>query len=430
MQASRSLVSSLLSAPLSESVGEGFLSRLPQDWLPRHSLRVVILSSDTGGGHRSAAKAIRQHLKSLAALQGVSVRVDIRRVLEESTWLNRQFAGVYNYLLRYQQPWMRYYYQWINWFKPNQSWMVLLPMWRYAKRLFQKHPPTLVVSVHPMTQHFYGLMQSFVAPIRDVPLVTVVTDPFYGFWQGWACDAVDQYLVASDEARRQLLDYAVPPERILVLGLPVGALFTPAPPLQRLQLRRTHKIPTDAMVVFFNAGFVGGGSVPALYEGVLAQLEMSATLAQAVHVVFLAGKNKSLYQQALLLARQHPSLSVTVLPHTSVMHEWMQLSDVMVSKTGALTTFEALAAGLPLFVDTVHAPMPQEAGTAQFIEARGAGVAVRSAEDICQHLQCCLASPQVLQQWREAALAQEAHLSSERIAALLFDKLLCLAFNS
>jgi len=56
-----------------------------------------------------------------------------------------------------------------------------------------------------------------------IPLVTVVTDPYYGFWKGWACDDVTLYLVASDEARRQLIDYGIAPERIKISGMPVSS---------------------------------------------------------------------------------------------------------------------------------------------------------------------------------------------------------------
>jgi hypothetical protein len=58
-----------------------------------------------------------------------------------------------------------------------------------------------------------------------IPLVSVVTDPYYGFWKGWACDDVTLYLVASDEARRQLIDYGIAPERIKISGMPVHHKF-------------------------------------------------------------------------------------------------------------------------------------------------------------------------------------------------------------
>lgn len=392
-------------------------------------LRLLLLSSDTGGGHRSAAKALKEQLQLLAKQRNIRLKIEVRRVLEESTWLNRVFASIYNTLLQRRQHWVHYYYSFINWLKPNQSLMVLLPMWHYAKRLFYRDTPTLVVSVHPMTQHFYAFMQQFMTPIQGVPLVTVVTDPFYGFWKGWACPSVEQYIVASDSAKQQLVDYHVEADKIHLLGLPVGKAFVPLPLQERLALRRLRDIPLNKLVVFFNAGFVGGGSIPQLLEQTLEALEMQASVNQHVHLVVLTGKNKALLAQCQRWMKQHPHVSVTLLGSTQHMHEWMQLSDVMVSKTGALTTFEALATGLPLLVDQVHPPMPQEAGTARFVEAIGAGASVQQGAEIVQYLQRFISHPDSLQRWREAALAQRTHESSLRIASLLFDKLLCLAFN-
>ncbi|MEJ7710735.1 MAG: hypothetical protein WKF84_12920 [Pyrinomonadaceae bacterium] len=54
----------------------------------------------------------------------------------------------------------------------------------------------------------------------------------------------------------------------------------------------------------------------------------------------------------------------------------------MISKLGGLTTFEAFACRLPIVADATTVPMPQEAGAAEMIERRGAGVLLRNPADI------------------------------------------------
>ncbi len=49
----------------------------------------------------------------------------------------------------------------------------------------------------------------------------------------------------------------------------------------------------------------------------------------------------------------------------------MSAANVMISKLGGLTTFEALACRVPIIADLITEPMPQEAGTANLIEERG-----------------------------------------------------------
>jgi len=55
---------------------------------------------------------------------------------------------------------------------------------------------------------------------------------------------------------------------------------------------------------------------------------------------------------------------------------------VMISKLGGLTTFEAFACRLPIIADVITGPMPQEAGAANLIVRRGAGVLLRRATDV------------------------------------------------
>ena len=60
----------------------------------------------------------------------------------------------------------------------------------------------------------------------------------------------------------------------------------------------------------------------------------------------------------------------------------MGAANVMISKLGGLTTFEAFACRLPIIADGITEPMPQEAGTASLLVKRGAGVLLQRASDI------------------------------------------------
>ena len=60
----------------------------------------------------------------------------------------------------------------------------------------------------------------------------------------------------------------------------------------------------------------------------------------------------------------------------------MSAANVMISKLGGLTTFEAFACRLPIIADVITGPMPQEAGAAKMLVRRGAGVLLERATDI------------------------------------------------
>ena len=80
---------------------------------------ILILSSDTGGGHRSAASALEESFLSIPG--GRRILVEVARVLEEATWLTGRLADLYNHLLRHRQDWMKYYYDLIQYLRPNES---------------------------------------------------------------------------------------------------------------------------------------------------------------------------------------------------------------------------------------------------------------------------------------------------------------------
>jgi len=231
-----------------------------------------------------------------------------------------------------------------------------------------------VVSVHPLTQHIFARVLKELKLSDRIPLVSVVTDPSYGFWKGWACDDVSLYLVASDGARQQLIDYGIPSERIKISGMPVHPKFAYPGEEAARAARRALDLDPEKFTVFVNAGWEGGGNVPQIFrELVRGKLDVQA--------IFLAGRNDELKNEVESLATQ-AAFPVRVIGYSEHVEELMGAANVMISKLGGLTTFEALACRLPIIADTITAPMPQEAGTASMIAKRGAGILLERASDI------------------------------------------------
>jgi UDP-N-acetylglucosamine:LPS N-acetylglucosamine transferase len=73
---------------------------------------------------------------------------------------------------------------------------------------------------------------------------------------------------------------------------------------------------------------------------------------------------------------------VKVIGYSEHVEQLMGAANVMISKLGGLTTFEAFACRVPIIGDAITPPMPQEAGAAHFIERRGAGILLRQSKDI------------------------------------------------
>src|SRR2546428_12653352 len=334
--------------------------------------KILIISSDTGGGHRSAAAAIVAGIESF--VKGESYAVRVVRAVEESHHLAAKLVALYNWLLRNKQHWMKYYYWLINRFRPETREFFHSRSIAYVRSLFQRWCPHVVVSVHPLTQHMFARVLKELGLADRIPLVTVVTDPYYGFWKGWACDDVKLYLVASEDARRQLIDYGIPSERIKISGMPVHPKFTFPDEAAAQAARRALGLDPEKFTVFVNAGWEGGGNIPQIFrELVRGELDVQA--------IFLAGRNEELRATAESLALQAP-FPIKVIGYSEHVEELMSAANVMISKLGGLTTFEAFACRVPIIADAITDPMPQEAGTANLIIKRGAGVLLRQAKDI------------------------------------------------
>ncbi|HMT09038.1 MAG TPA: glycosyltransferase [Pyrinomonadaceae bacterium] len=367
--------------------------------------KILIISSDTGGGHRSAAAAITNGVQKF--WKGESAVVRTIKAVEESHHITEKLVNVYNWTLRNRQHWMKYLYWCVNKIRPETREFFMKRCIGFCKDSFEKWCPHVVVSVHPLTQHIFARILKELNMTQQVPLVTVVTDPCYGFWKGWACEEVSLYLVANEDARRQLIDYGVEPERIKISGMPVDPKFHEVDEKVAQSARQAYGLDPDKFTVFVNAGWIGGGNIPQIFrELVRGDLDVQA--------IFLAGKNDELRIEAEQLAKS-AKFPVKVIGYSDEIEKLMQSANVMVSKLGGLTTFEALACRLPIIADATTPPMPQEAGTVQLISDKGAGILLKKSTDIVPTIENLVRDRSLYLNMKEATVGLALPNSTEYI---------------
>ena len=139
---------------------------MPQQRIPK----ILIISSDTGGGHRSAAAAIVAGVQKF--FEGESYAIRVVRAVEESHHLSAKLVRLYNWILRNRQHWMKYYYWFINRFRPETSQFFHKRCVGYVVELFERWCPHIVVSVHPLTQHMFARVLKELNLADRVPLVS------------------------------------------------------------------------------------------------------------------------------------------------------------------------------------------------------------------------------------------------------------------
>lgn len=339
--------------------------------------RICLFFSDTGGGHRSACEAIeaalRESMNSLSSSVG-KPELLVENIVEKSHPVNRYFVEFYNYLLRHNQAGMKYYYWFIENTKPNNSELGYRLAKPYLISLLNEINADVIVSVHPMSNHYLARAIQDTGRAGKTKLITVVTDPNGDFWSGWACHDADLTIVPNDLGKATLVKLGIDQHKIKVLGMPVHPEFSKPVSFTPEEFRTRMGLSPDLPTLCLNSGWAGGGNILSVYEAL-------NYVDRRIQVIFLCGQNQELYTRATEMAAnsKHPT---AVLPFHDRMSDLMTACDLMVTKAGGLTTFEAVARKLPLAIDMITKPMPQELGTANLLCQEGLAHAIKAPEDI------------------------------------------------
>jgi len=304
--------------------------------------KLLILSSDTGEGHNSAARA----LEATAAATGLNVSV--RKPLEESGKFNRTLGSLYNAILTRCPQRMGNYYWLVHRCRPNERNFLYANARRFIGKFLDSEKPDIVLSVHPMLNHF---IQRFIKEERlGVPCHTFLTDPFPPFWQGWASPWVDQFFVPSAEALQELTAMGVAAWRIDRVPMPVRSQFRPVSASTREAFREDLNL-DPSTTILLNGGARGGGPLLAIYHAV-------RRAAPGANILVVCGRNDKL--RSRIDASHHPR--TRTFGFVDDIHRFIGGSDLVLTKPGALSTYEALACGVPVLLLGFRGLMPQESG--------------------------------------------------------------------
>jgi processive 1,2-diacylglycerol beta-glucosyltransferase len=304
--------------------------------------KLLILSSDTGEGHNSAAAAIEN------AARSVGFETKIRKPIEESATINRSLANFYNVLLTYRPQWMSWYFRLIDGTRPNECEFLYQRVRGYIGRFIDQESPDIVLSVHPMLNH--AIPRFIKEEGLGIPCYSFLTDPFPPFWRGWTSSYIDQYFVPTDEALQALTASGIPAWRIERVSMPVRNQFAPSSVSDTQIFLRTLKLP-QASTILINGGARGGGPILKIYRSIRRN-------ALDANILVVCGRNTRLRSR---IERMQDSRTRT-FGYLEDIHRYIAASDLVVTKPGALSTYEALACGVPVLLTGLRCLMPQESG--------------------------------------------------------------------
>jgi UDP-N-acetylglucosamine:LPS N-acetylglucosamine transferase len=343
------------------------------------SNKILLCVSNTGGGHRSAATAIENAIHELLSSKSggankVVYEVVIVDVVEKSSPLHGVFVAIYNLLLRYDQGWMKYYFALIETFKPDNSKIGYWLASSYLNKLLHSIRPAVVVSIHPMANHYLAKALADAKLPNQPELILDVIDPNAQLWIGWACLDAKVTIVANELAQKRLLSLGIAADKILTLGMPVDPIYLRPAETSREKFLKDLGLEPDKVTICLTAGWAGGGNVIKIYSALI-------SISKPVQMIVICGNNERLYQKIKKIAQTMP-FKTTVERELPSLSDAMSACDLLVTKAGGLTTFEAIARRLPMAIDMLTEPMPQEGGTAEILIEAGLAKPINQPSDL------------------------------------------------
>jgi 1,2-diacylglycerol 3-beta-galactosyltransferase len=316
---------------------------------------ILFLFSDTGGGHRSAAEAIIEAIQLEFPGQFDTRMVDIFR---QYAPLPLNYApDIYPHLSRYPKMWKLGYEVSDGTRRIRAFYDVMWPYLRRAvHQLLKENPVDLIVSVHQLVN--IPLLRSRLS--NNIRFVTVVTD-LVSTHSAWYHTGADLVIVPTIPAKEKALKSGLPTEKIMVIGQPIAQKFVNQTQ-NKIELRDRFGWDKDLLTVLL----VGGG------EG-MGNLERHAMAINhsnlPIQLIIVAGRNQPLKTK---LENQKWNMPTRIFAFVKEMPEFMQASDILITKAGPGTISEAFIAGLPLIL---YSKMPgQEDGNVGYVTNQGAGI--------------------------------------------------------
>ena len=230
-------------------------------------------------------------------------------------------------------------------------------------RLIAETQPDLIISNLPVCSKYISAYKEL--RVCTVPLFTYITD--ITVHDEWIADKTDLYFVGDESTGNVLISKGVSAEKIVVSGIPVKRVFKSAFKDGTLKDRKKADTGTHTkkrlLIMGGGLGLVPGGS----------RLLKRLNEETCFEVTLIAGKNRSLEKRA---RRKYENINV--MGFTDKIADYMTAADLVLTKPGGITTFEAIASRTPMYIADPF--LEQEMGNARFIESKNIGRVVWSRD--------------------------------------------------
>jgi len=302
-------------------------------------MNIIILTGRFGMGHIKAAEAIKEQIKTENPQSSVEI-IDFIDYMFPA--LSKGIYRTFNFLVSRCSG----LYNAINKTAGKHSGVPMrLTFTRRIDKLIETYKADAIVVAFPVCSQYISSYKKMRG--CSIPLYTYITD--ITAHEEWIAPGTDKYFVGDVTTKNALLSKGVSEDKIVVSGIPVR---------QRFYTLEEKPVTGRKEVLIMGGGL---GLIPST-DHFLKKL----SACRDVGVTVITGKNEKLRRE---LSEKFPKIHV--IGYTDKVCEYMQKADLLVSKAGGITTFEAIAAATPLYV--IKPFLEQEFGNAKYIEDHNIG---------------------------------------------------------
>ena len=320
-------------------------------------MKILILTSRFGMGHYCAAEAIKEELQVSDSDDIIEIQ-DIVKVLFPSIYklvyaffnlFICRFSGIYNFINSFATK--------------HEKTCLNRRILNKINCLIKKYDPDLIISTWSAASRYVSIYKKKYE--NDILLYTYITD--ITAHDGWITDASDMYFVATKSTKESLIARGIDDGKIIINGIPVRQSFK-----QDLQFKDFHH---ENVLTFQsmdnNHEFLGefhknkkeilimGGGLGLIPN--IDNILKSLYEVNNIHITIITGKNKKILKN---IKRNYPKINA--IGYTNKVDIYMKRADLIITKPGGISIFEAIYTTTPLYV--MKPCLSQEIGNAEFIE--------------------------------------------------------------
>ncbi|MGO0058709.1 MGDG synthase family glycosyltransferase [Brevibacillus fluminis] len=359
--------------------------------------KILIFSASIGNGHNQAARAMQEHL---AEKGYTSMIIDTLEYI--SPTFHKILLEGYTKLLKLSpKVWGRIYHntERTRFFDMNVLMNKLLA--NQLKKLIENVKPDAFIATHPFASCMLSVLKG--RNEWQEPIYTIITD--YTIHPSWINHHINYYFIAHEQLYYLVDIYRQEYRKYKPMGIPIMKKY--GMPVNAEEIREKLNIRPEQKCVILSGGGLGLGPM----EQVLSGLDKIDTPCKTF---VLTGQNDKLYRR---VSNKTYAQEVVPLRFIDNFHEYLTVADLIVTKSGGLTTAEVMSKQVPMII---YNPLPgQEERNSHFLLNNGCAVHATVTEQLMYFIEELLQNQTKVEHMKESASRIAKPFAADDIATFI-----------